>query len=147
MILDSLNKFCAATALNTGSAGTYLIGSQIDTGDPTLKDLGTTDIYWVVQVSTAVTTSGGTGTVKFTLASDSTDSVSTTTSTSHVSSPAFAEATLVEGYQWSVKLPTGSYEEFLGILQTTATAAVTAGAVNSFLCKEVPSTVIYPGIT
>ncbi|MFA5379254.1 MAG: Bbp16 family capsid cement protein [Dehalococcoidia bacterium] len=147
MICSELDDFCSATALNTGSAGTYLIGSQIGTGDPTLKDLGTADIYWVIQVSTAVTTSGGTGTVKFTLASDSTASVSTTTSTSHVSSPAFAEATLVEGYQWAVKLPSGSYEEFLGVLQTTATAAVTAGAVNVFFAKEIPTTVIYPSIT
>ena len=32
MILDKLNEFADATALNTGAAGGYLIGNQIDLG-------------------------------------------------------------------------------------------------------------------
>ena len=30
MILDTLNQFCSAVALNTGGAGTYLVGDVID---------------------------------------------------------------------------------------------------------------------
>jgi hypothetical protein len=29
-IMDSTNEFCDATALNTGAAGTYLIGNVVD---------------------------------------------------------------------------------------------------------------------
>ena len=45
------------------------------------------------------------------------------------SSGALAKGTLVAGYTaLAVKLPKGTYERYLGIVQTTAVAAATAAA-------------------
>lgn len=133
MILDSRNEFCDATALNTGAAGTYLIGSQVDTSlANNVNDVD--ELYLVISVDTAVT-SGGSATVQFHLASDDSASIATDGSaTYHWSSPAIPKATLVAGYYVAkVELPKGDYERYLGILQTTGTAALTAGKVNAFL--------------
>jgi hypothetical protein len=135
MILDSRNEFCDATALNTGAAGTYLIGSQVDTSlANNVNDVD--ELYLVISVDTAVT-SGGSATVQFHLASDDSASIATDGSaTYHWSSPAIPKATLVAGYYVAkVELPKGDYERYLGILQTTGTAALTAGKVNAFLTK------------
>lgn len=133
MILDSRNEFCDATALNTGAAGTYLIGSQVDTSlANNVNDVD--ELYLVISVDTAVT-SGGSATVQFHLASDDSASIATDGSaTYHWSSPAIPKATLVAGYYVAkVELPKGDCERYLGILQTTGTAALTAGKVNAFL--------------
>lgn len=143
MILDARNEFCDAVSLNTGAAGTYLIGSQIDlnpTGASTSPgQVGAIDdVYLVIQVDTAVT-SGGSATVQFILASDSTASIATDGSaTAHWTSPAIAKATLIAGYTVIVlELPKSAlYERYLGILQVTAVAALTAGKVNAFLTSD-----------
>lgn len=137
MILDELQEFCDATALNTGAAGSYLIGDVIDLGDVGLdKGLGE-DLYLVVQVDTAVT-SGGAGTYAFSLCSDAQAAIAVDGSqTTHFATAQIAKATLVAGYTVAaVKLPAGTYERYLGIVQTTAVAAATAGKVNAFLTKD-----------
>lgn len=140
MILDERTEFCDATALNTGAAGSYLIGDVIDLGllfNSTVGDnmgiIGE-DLYFIVQVDTAVT-SGGAATVQFHLCSDAQAAIATDGSaTYHFSSAAIGKATLIAGYQAvMVKLPAGTYERYLGVLQTTGTAALTAGAVSAFL--------------
>jgi len=133
MILDERNEFCDATALNTGAAGSYLIGDVIDLESIGL-DLGEVDLWLIVQVDTAVT-SAGAATVAFTLASDAQEAIATDGSaTVHAASGAIPKATLVAGYEaFAVKLPAGTYERYLGVLQTTGTAALTAGKVNAFL--------------
>lgn len=143
MILDARNEFCDAVALNTGGAGSYLVGSQIDTGiagtSTQPNDLGVDDtLYLVLQVDTTAT-SGGSATVQFHLASDASASVATDGSaTYHFSTGAIPVATLVAGYTIAaVKLPSGVYERYLGILQTTAVAALTAGKINAFLTNDV----------
>lgn len=143
MILDERLEFCDATSLNTGAAGSYLIGDVIDLGGaPTNPGPGagdSEDLYLVIQVDTAVT-SGGSATVQFHLASDAAAAIATDGSASyHFSTAAIPKATLVAGYQvCAVQLPQGTYERYLGILQTTAVAALTAGKVNAFLTKRVP---------
>lgn len=133
MILDSRLEFCDATALNTGVAGTYLIGNVIDLG--TDGAIGNSDdLYLVIQVDTTAT-SGGLATGTFILASDAQAAIATDGSaTAHFTTAAIAVATLVAGYQiCAVELPRGTYERYLGILQTTGTAAFTAGKINAFL--------------
>lgn len=137
MILDERTEFGDALALNTGAAGTYLIGDVIDLGVG--RNLGMTELWLVITVDTTVT-SGGAGTAKFTLASDAQAAIATDGSaTVHFETKAFALAELVAGRVLAVvKLPAEGavYERFLGILQTTGTAALTAGKINAFLTPD-----------
>lgn len=149
MILDERLEFCDATAANTGGAASYLLGDVVDTGiagsatQP--NDLGADDsLYLVLQVATTFT-SGGAGTYQFHLASDAAAAIAVDGSASyHFSTPAIPVATLVAGYLIAaVKLPRGTYERYLGILQTTAVAAATAGAINAFLTHDVSKWAAY----
>jgi hypothetical protein len=135
MIIDSRNEFCDAVSLNTGAAGTYLIGSQIDLGTDGVNDVD--GVYLVVNVDTAAT-SGGSATLQITLASDASAAIATDGSaTVHYSSAAIAVASLTAGtYVAKVELPKGTYERYLGILQVTGTAAFTAGKINAFLTND-----------
>jgi len=139
MILDERSEFCDATALNTGGAASYLIGDVMDLGAEA-KDFGAGEppLYLVIQVDTTAT-SGGSATGQFHLCSDAQAAIAVDgTATYHYSTPAIAVATLVAGYTIAVvALPPGkTYERYLGILQTTAVAAFTAGKVNAFLTSD-----------
>lgn len=142
MLMDERNEFADATALNTGGAGSYLVGDVIDL-DPcavapnTTVDLDGSDLYLVIQVDTTAT-SGGSATGQFHLCSDAQAAIATDgTATYHFSTAAIAVASLTAGTRvCAVKLPSGSYERYLGILQTTAVAAFTAGKINAFLTND-----------
>lgn len=136
MILDERTEFCDATALNTGGAASYLIGDVYDTGNDGINDVDC--LYLVIQVATTAT-SGGSATGAFHLVSDAQEALAVNgTATYHWSSAAIAVASLVAGlYIARVQLPKGNYERYIGILQTTGTAAFTAGAVNAFLTPNV----------
>lgn len=150
MILDELLEFCDATALNTGAAASYLVGDVIDIGggtripSQTLQGIGaygTAPVYLVIQVDTTVT-SGGSATVQFHLASDAQAAIAVDgTATYHFSTAAIPVATLVAGYLVAlVALPlTRTYERYIGILQTTAVAALTAGKINAFFTLDISS--------
>lgn len=146
MILDKRTEFCDATALNTGVAGTYLIGDQIDMG--VVRDIGAgSEVYFVVTVATGIEVASSTGTVQFVLASDASASIATNGSaTVHYSSPAFATSTTTDTTTlaagtvlFAVPLPLegNAYERYLGVLQVTGTTAISAGAVNAFLTTDV----------
>lgn len=144
-ILDIRSEFCDATALNTGAAGTYLIGSQIDTGAPASKDFGNVEPMWlVIGVDTAAASTGGALTVQFKLASDDSAAVHVSTSTVLVASPVFTQAQLIAGFEWAVQLPGGTSERYLGILQVTAGEAATAGKVNAYLTPNYKKNIAYP---
>jgi hypothetical protein len=132
MILDERTEFCDAVALNTGGAGSYLLGDVIDLGEA--KDLGNSDpLYLVVQVDTTAT-SGGSATGLFSLVTD--DNASLSSPAVLVSSKAWAVADMVAGTTLMVvQLPMEgtAYERYLGIQQTTGVAAFTAGKVNAFI--------------
>ena len=136
MILDELGEFLDATALNTGGAGTYLIGDVVDLGLAAKPIIFLDGIWLVISVDTAIT-SGGAATVQFQLASDAQAAIATDGSaTIHWQSAAIPKATLVAGYVIAnIPLPSGTpvYERYLGILQITGTAALTAGKVNANL--------------
>jgi hypothetical protein len=145
MILDKRTEFADAVALNTGAAGTYLIGSQLDLSE--VRDVGNgKELYFVVTVATGIEVGASTGTVAFKLASDDSDSVSTTTSTVHYTSAEFATSTTTDTTTlaagtvlFAVPLPLegNAYERYLGILQVTGTTAISAGAINAFLTFDV----------
>lgn len=138
MIMDEFNEFCDATALNTGAAGTYLIGDVIDLETAGI-DLGAgEDLYVVARVATAAT-SGGSATLNLQLATDAQAAIATDGSaTVHVQSDAIAVASLTQGADVLVtRLPAGTYERYLGVLQVTGTAAFTAGNLDVFLTKDI----------
>lgn len=144
-IMDSRAEFCDATALNTGAAGTYLIGNVMDAS--VARDLGNgRPVYLVISVDTAVT-SAGAATVQFILASDAQAAITVDgTETRHWTSFAIPKATLVAGYQLVLALPAEfpAYERFLGVLQVTGVAALTAGKVNAYLTLDPPVQKSYP---
>lgn len=140
MIIDARNEFCDAVALNTGGAGTYLVGSQIDLS--VARDLGNGEApYLVITVDTLPTSANSTATAQFTLASDASASIATNGSASvHLETKAFAISEMAAGTMLAaIKLPIEgvAYERYLGILQTTGTEAFTAGKINAFLTTDV----------
>lgn len=135
MILDSRNEFCDAAALVTGAAGSALVGNVIDTGGDGAEG-NSDDLYLVVQIDTAVV---GPDTVQFALCSDAGAAIAVDGSqTTHFQTAAIAVASLIAGYQvCAVELPRGTYERYLGIVQTTVGAtSLSAGAINAFLTKD-----------
>jgi hypothetical protein len=136
MILDERGEFCDAVALNTGAAGSYLLGDVIDLG--VARDLGGDQaVYLVVSVDTAAT-SGGSATGQFNLVTD--DNASLSSPAVLVSSVAWPVASMTAGKTlMAVQLPMEgtAYERYIGIQQVTGTAAFTAGKVNAFLVDDV----------
>lgn len=146
MILDERTEFCDATSaiLNIGNA---IIGDVIDLGaTPTLRDLGNGQpLYLVIQVDTTFV--GATSTTTFELASDSTANLATS-KTVHASTGAIPVATLVAGYTKVIPLPIeATYERYLGLWETVATANVTAGKINAFLTTDVAAWRAYEDAT
>jgi len=137
MIMDKRAQFLDATALNTGAAGTYLVGDVYDTG-LVGQDIGNgEDLFLVIRISTAVL-SDGSATVQFQFASDAQAAIAADgTATVHFATAAIPKATLVAGYRAiMIQIPWGTYERYLGVLQVTGTAALTAGAATAFLTHE-----------
>jgi hypothetical protein len=142
LIVDTFNEFGDNKALNTGAAGSYLVGNVIDTlpnaagaGGNITSGLGVgRDLWLVIQVTTTAT-SGGSATAQWSLCSDAQAAIAVDGSqTTHFSTAAIAVATLVAGYRvCCIRLPAGTYERYVGIVQTTAVAAFTAGKVDMFL--------------
>lgn len=144
MFLDELNEFADATALDTSGTDTDNLGDVIDLVNA--RDIGQGQpLYLVIQVTVTIT-SGGAATVTFQLVSDGTESIATSGQTIHVRSPAIPKATLVAGYSFAIAIPNEgpAYERFLALQTVTATAALTAGAVNAFLTHEPSVIKSYP---
>lgn len=140
MLLDERNEFADATALNTGGAGTYLIGDQIDLS--VARDVGNgCCVFLVITVDTLPTSATSAATAQFTLASDASAAVATDGSASvHYQTKAFAISGMAAGTVLAaVALPIEgvAYERYLGLLQTTAGEAFTGGKVNAFLTTDV----------
>lgn len=149
MILDSLLEFADAVALNTGVAGTYLVGSQIDLGAapaaPGPRAGAADGLYLVITVDTAFVSGGG-GSAAFILASDASASIATDGSaTNHFQTKAYTAAQGAAGAVLAiVELPKHLvYERYLGILQVTTTAAFSAGKINAFLTTDPSDWVAY----
>jgi predicted RecA/RadA family phage recombinase len=135
MILDERAEFLDATTLNAGAAGTYLIGDVYDL--QTARDIGVGQpLYFAITVDTAA--AGGSG--QFQLVSDAQAAIATDGSaTVHFSTGVFTAAQMTAGKVLAaVALPQEGpvYERFLGVLQITSVAALTAGKVNAFLTPD-----------
>lgn len=138
MILDELTEFADALALSTAGTALILVGDVIDLGAGSRPLYDIDGLYLVITIDT-LPTSGGASTVTFTLASDAQAAIAVDGSaTVHWQSAAIPKATLVAGYVVAVvqlpKFP--AYERYLGILQQTGTAALTAGKFNAFLTLD-----------
>lgn len=151
MILDERLEFADATSVVL-AAGTAVLGDVIDL-DPasvapnTTVDIEGSDLYLVIQTDTEVITAGSAGTIQFFLVSDALNTLGAgvvANCTEHwrsaalVTDDAAANATVLNagGLIACIRLPSGSYERYLGILFTTATADTTAGKVNAFLTRD-----------
>lgn len=140
MIADALLTFCDNTALNTGAAGSYIIGDQIDTQVARNIGVGVGEgqLYLVVTVDTTAT-SGGAATLTIDLVTDDNSSLSSPAVLA--SSAAVPVASLTQGAKVIVlALPiSDSYERYIGIQQRTGVAAFTAGKINAFLTTTPPA--------
>jgi hypothetical protein len=137
MILDERTEFCDATALNTGGAGSYLVGDQIDL--TLARDIGRGEpIYFVITIDTTLV--GATNTTSFSLCSDAQAAIAVDGSqTTHFTSQVFAVATLVAGFMpvcVAVPWEGAVYERYVGVVHTTAVAALSAGKINAFLTHD-----------
>lgn len=140
MITDKLTSFGFPVALNTGAAGSYLLGDVIPLD--VARDLGnSTQLYLVI--SCAVTAaSAGAATATFKLVTDAQAAINPTTATVHAQSPAIPVASMVAGkslFVIALPLEGNAYETFMGIVQVTGTAAFTAGSVHAFLTPTPPA--------
>jgi hypothetical protein len=138
MIKDTRNEFCAATSAVL-AVGNAIIGNVVDTQVPgslnTLLPIGVGEpLFLVIQVTTTFV--GATSTTQLQLVTDSVAALNVSR-TVHVDTGAIPVATLVAGYTLVFPLPPQfTYERFMGIWETVATANVTAGAINAFLTHD-----------
>jgi hypothetical protein len=152
MILDERNEFADNVSV-AAAAGTALVGDVIDldpayTSPNTTIDLEGSDLYLVLQTGdTEIITGGAAGTLQLFLVSDALATLGSATvanCTQH-----YATAALVTddsaandskfnagGLIACIKLPSGSYERYLGILATVGTTTITAGTINAFLTSD-----------
>lgn len=141
MITDKLNTIADATALNTGAAGNYVIGDQIDllvaaNGIGTL--LGQAALFLVIVADTTAT-SAGAATASFSLLTDGDPALGTpnVVATTAVWPVASMTAGTVLGI---LAIPPGmTWERYIGLRQTTGVAAFTGGAINAFLTQSPPA--------
>jgi hypothetical protein len=152
MLMDKRLEFADNVSV-AAAAGTAVIGDVIDldpatTGPNTTIDLDGSDLYLVLQTGDEeVITGGSAGTLQFFLVSDSLATLGAgvvADCTQH-----FATAALVTddsaandsrfnagGLIACIRLPSGAYQRYLGILATVATTTVTAGKINAFLTRD-----------
>ena len=136
MYLDAKNEFSDAQAVTSTAISTNVI----DLGATnTLKDIGVgEDVWLVVLTQTAATDSGSDATLAVTLESDSTANLATS-ATVHYSTGALAFAAFSPAgtVLAAVRLPSGSYERYLGVRYTVASGPLTDGKFDAFLTKDV----------
>lgn len=136
MYIDAKTELSDAQAVTS----TAISSNVIDLGATnTLKDIGTgQDVYLVVSTQTAATDSGSDATLTVTLESDSTANLATSAtvhySTGAMAFSAFSPAGTVLA---AVRLPSGSYERYLGVRYTVASGPLTAGKFDAFLTTDV----------
>lgn len=140
--VDKLTELCDGTALNTGGAGTYNLGS-IDLGSATPGDVSVRPTYIVIAMKTAAT-SGGSATAAFRVVTGNNSEPSTSTVEVLLQTPTFALSEMAAGKRlYAVPLPAATdsvpYLRYVGLQQTTAVAAFTGGTVDCYLTDKVPT--------
>jgi hypothetical protein len=139
MIIDKRTTLADSVALNTGGAGTYLIGDVIDLGQARDIGNGNDHLYVYARVSTTCT-SAGSATLNLQVVSDAQAAVAVDGSaTVHIDMPTKAVADLSANeviFIGRLPLEGNVYERYIGLLQITGTAAFTAGAVEVFMTPQ-----------
>jgi len=142
MILDERLEFADAVSV-VGSTGTALIGDVIDTTNST-GDMSTSEnLYLVVRASTAIVTASAAGTFQISLASDAQAAIATNgTATVAYASKVFATGAGAAGIAAGtllavIEVPMMYHEQYMGILATIGTTAVSAGSIDAFLTADV----------
>lgn len=137
MILDAFNEFSDAQAVTSTAISTNVIDLGPVT-DNTLRDLGPGNPVWlIVKTNTTATDTSSDATLTITLESDSTANLATS-ATVHYSTGAIAFASFATAgtVLVAVMLPSGLYEQHLGLRYTVASGPLTAGAFDAFLTKD-----------
>jgi hypothetical protein len=137
MILDAFNEFSDAQAVTSTAISTNVIDLGPVT-DNTLRDIGTGNPVWlIVKTNTTATDTSSDATLTITLESDSTANLATS-ATVHYSTGAIAFASFATAgtVLVAVMLPSGLYEQYLGVRFTVASGPLTAGAFDAFLTKD-----------
>jgi hypothetical protein len=146
MISDKLLTFADDTALNTGAAGDYVIGDQVDLGVTTAgigAMIGAGALYLVITVEDAAT-SGGSATASFSLLTSAASNLGSPTVIA--TTPVVPVASMTAGalvYVAAVPI-TDDWLRYIGLRQTTGTAAFLTGSVNAFLTTTPPHRYSYP---
>jgi len=133
MIVDVKNMFSDAQALTADAVSTNVIDLAATN---TLKDIGAGQpLYLVFKVTTVLDSAGEAATLTLTLESD--DNTSLSSATTHWTSEAIAEATLVAGYTRVIALPVEkTYQRYLGVRYNAGTEDFTSGNVTAFLTTQ-----------
>ena len=143
MIMDERTEFANNVTLptatgenNYGDIYNAEVARNVGSGKP---------LYCVVEIATAVT-SAGSATVAFQVVSDAQDPIQTDgTQSKHGGTSAIPVAQLTAGKRFGFALQQGvDYEQYIGVQAVVGVAALTAGAVNTFLTLDVPEHIVYP---
>lgn len=141
MIRDQENIFDDGVALTATRLSTNKIDlGPFTGGDGTNTFRGIADgkepVWLYFQVPTALDSSGEAGVLTITVESDDAATIDDDPTT-HYSSGALAEATLVAGYELKVRLPPGEYKRYLALRYTVSGENFTSGAVSASLARDV----------
>jgi hypothetical protein len=144
MLIDKLNTFGLPVALNTGAAGTYVIGDQINLGPSPVNQGVGIPYYWYIATAVAATSADSTATATFQLVGAD-NAALTTNPVVLMQTPAFIVTAMpANRFLFTAAIPFAQYKQFLGIRQVTGVQAITAGSIRSFLTQEPDQWRAYP---
>lgn len=151
MILD--NELYFGNGWAPTATGDNISTNVTDTGPlsgtPTanaFRDLGMGEPLWFEALVTTAVTSAGAATVDFRFRTGSVADLTSSSPVDLVSSGAIAKATLIAGYlALRVRLPSATYKRYIGANANIGTAALTAGAFNVRIVKDIQSNTKYAG--
>lgn len=151
-MIDKLAIFCTATSV-AASAGTALIGSQIDLSTLTSRPGAGQPVYLVIITTTEIITAGNTGYIQFKLSSGASASIATDgsatdicTALTYITDDAAANSPQlnVGGVIMCQPIDLRIAKRYLGILCVTTTTTTTAGAITAFLTTNPAAYLAYP---
>jgi hypothetical protein len=141
MLIDERSEFAEAVT-RPEVLGRQQLGDVIDAGAGSHTSMG--DVFLVLRIRETFA-SAGSAAVTFELASDSTPTIATDgTASVHVSLGPLPVASLTAGAQFVVALPSGPYEQYLGLLANVETDTFSAGKVDAFLTLAPAKWTAYP---
>jgi hypothetical protein len=140
MLIDRQNMFSTDQAITADAISENVInlGPLGGATANTIRDIGAGEtLYLHVLVKTTLTDADGTPTLVVTLESDDVADLSTTP-TVHWTSATITEAAAVAGY-WIAKgvaIPSGAFQQYVGLRYTTTTADFDGGTVDAWLSNN-----------